>query len=111
MTRIVVLVCIVSCFFYFFEVAQAFNLKSMLFGDNDKDSQQGQATTVPFGTPIVHSQSRRSNIPCEHYICEETNVCVEKPLDCPCRIQTDKKCFIGDWYICIRGDESCDQVL
>ncbi|ORX44652.1 hypothetical protein BCR36DRAFT_586022 [Piromyces finnis] len=36
---------------------------------------------------------------CKNYICPLTQTCVEKPIDCPCENELEKKCFIGDWYI------------
>lgn len=51
------------------------------------------------------------DIACKDYLCEETDACVKNPVNCPCRLETDLKCFVGDWYTCIRGDESCDDLL
>ena len=36
---------------------------------------------------------------CKDYICPLTQTCVEKPIDCPCENELEKKCLIGDWYI------------
>lgn len=49
-------------------------------------------------------------IECKDYICQDTEDCVKTPLDCPCRLATDKKCRVGDWYVCINGQESCDEL-
>ncbi|KAI8364443.1 hypothetical protein BD560DRAFT_403175 [Blakeslea trispora] len=109
----------ISKFFYFFIVAslftitQAFNLKSILFGDDGEGTQERHAS-VPFGTPMTkRSASKRydANIVCEHYVCEDTYACVKEPIDCPCLASTDKKCYIGDWYACVRGNEDCAQLL
>lgn len=40
---------------------------------------------------------------CRGYYCEETDVCVEKPIDCPCPYPLDTKCLRGDWFVCYRG--------
>ncbi|KAI7900969.1 uncharacterized protein BX663DRAFT_515884 [Cokeromyces recurvatus] len=104
-------------FFYLLNYhVNAFDFKSILFGSGSKDSIKEATTTssIPFGTPIVQlsKSDRRSNIPCNYYLCKDTETCVKHPLDCPCRLETDKKCIIGDnnWFICIRGDQSCDQL-
>ncbi|KAF8945191.1 hypothetical protein BGZ47_003108 [Haplosporangium gracile] len=44
---------------------------------------------------------------CKGYYCEETQVCVDRPVQCPCPYDTDTKCFRGDWYICHRGSHKC----
>lgn len=49
-------------------------------------------------------------IACKDYICSDTADCVKSAIECPCPLPTDKKCFIGDWYICINGQESCDSL-
>ncbi|KAF1801544.1 hypothetical protein V8B55DRAFT_1471717 [Mucor lusitanicus] len=90
-------------------IAYAFDIKQVLFGNkaaaNDK-------STASFGRPVKErpSSSNRADIPCEHYICEDTGACVSTPFECPCRLETDIKCEIGDWYTCIRGDQSCSSV-
>ncbi|ORX81821.1 hypothetical protein BCR32DRAFT_279412 [Anaeromyces robustus] len=45
---------------------------------------------------------------CKDYICPLTHTCVEKPIDCPCENELEKKCIIGDWYICISSKQSCE---
>ncbi|KAI8355604.1 hypothetical protein EDC96DRAFT_546119 [Choanephora cucurbitarum] len=99
---------------YLCVITQAFNLKSILFGDDNESAQEKQKhSSVPFGTPITKgATSKRSNAnDCTYYVCEDTHACVEKPIDCPCPALADKKCYVGDWYTCVRGDENCDQLL
>ncbi|KAL9539975.1 hypothetical protein MBANPS3_009948 [Mucor bainieri] len=95
-------------FIYTIHITYAFDIKQVLFGNkaavNDK--------SVPsFGRPVEkRPTSNRADIPCDHYICEDTETCVLTPSECPCRLETDIKCKIGDWYACIRGDQSCSTV-
>ncbi|CAO3697484.1 unnamed protein product [Rhizopus microsporus] len=49
-------------------------------------------------------------MPCKDYICKDTEACVSSPVECPCRLTMNKKCMIGDWYTCIRGDLSCSEL-
>ncbi|KAI8979766.1 hypothetical protein BDF20DRAFT_530331 [Mycotypha africana] len=86
---------------------EAFNLKS-LFGTSDEKASEESAAV--FGTTIL-KRSSRSDIPCNNYICPASDICVKKPKDCPCSKVTDKKCIVGDWYTCIRGDQNCKDVL
>ncbi|KAG0284711.1 hypothetical protein BGZ96_010951 [Linnemannia gamsii] len=44
---------------------------------------------------------------CKGYYCEETQVCVDRPVQCPCPYYTDTKCLRGEWYICYRGPYNC----
>ncbi|KAK4514064.1 uncharacterized protein ATC70_006072 [Mucor velutinosus] len=95
-------------FIYTINIVHAFDIKQVLFGNkaavNDK-------LTPSFGRPVEERPaSNRADIPCDHYICEGTGACVLTPLDCPCRLETDIKCEVGDWYICIRGDQSCSSM-
>ncbi|CAO3599165.1 unnamed protein product [Absidia cylindrospora] len=46
------------------------------------------------------------------YLCPDTKKCVSEPKYCPCRLEADIKCQVGeDWYTCIRGDQTCDQMV
>ncbi|KAI7872267.1 uncharacterized protein EV154DRAFT_529185 [Mucor mucedo] len=96
------------CFLFIIEAVCAFNFKSLIFGETDQENMPS-STSATFGTPAPdYVKSTRSDIPCKDYICEDTGVCVKKPIDCPCRSSLDKKCMIGDWYICINNHESCE---
>ncbi|KAK3831817.1 MAG: hypothetical protein JOS17DRAFT_744413 [Linnemannia elongata] len=44
---------------------------------------------------------------CKGYYCEETQVCVDRPVQCPCPYDTDTKCLRGEWYVCYRGPHKC----
>ncbi|OAQ26219.1 hypothetical protein K457DRAFT_34653 [Linnemannia elongata AG-77] len=44
---------------------------------------------------------------CKGYYCEETQVCVDRPVQCPCPYDTDTKCLRGEWYVCYRGPNKC----
>ncbi|KAL4208216.1 hypothetical protein AB4K20DRAFT_1915217 [Rhizopus microsporus] len=85
----------------------AFNIKEALFG-NSKTQDIKQHNT--FGAPETTSKSNRPDMPCKDYICKDTEACVSSPVECPCRLTMNKKCMIGDWYTCIRGDLSCSEL-
>ncbi|KAI8638403.1 hypothetical protein BD408DRAFT_423130 [Parasitella parasitica] len=89
----------------FISVAQAFNIKDIIFGNTEDLNDE---PSIIFGRPIAKTlRSNRADIPCQHFICEETETCVATPFECPCRLETEIKCKVGDWYTCLRGDKSC----
>ncbi|KAK3819470.1 MAG: hypothetical protein J3R72DRAFT_529228 [Linnemannia gamsii] len=44
---------------------------------------------------------------CKGYYCEEAQVCVDRPIQCPCPYDSDTKCLRGEWYVCYRGPHKC----
>ena len=58
-------------------------------------------------------------VSCSEYLCQDTLVCVSKPVDCPCPNVEDVKCVVpdaqdgasgGGTRLCIRGGTDCAQV-
>jgi hypothetical protein len=56
-------------------------------------------------------------VSCTEYLCQDTLVCVSKPIDCPCPNVEDIKCVVPDAQdggsgtrLCIRGRTDCAQV-
>jgi len=60
------------------------------------------------GEETFQREERVKKVVCKDYICPLTQTCVEKPIDCPCENELEKKCIIGDWYICISSKQSCE---
>ncbi|ORZ01450.1 hypothetical protein BCR43DRAFT_486955 [Syncephalastrum racemosum] len=85
-------------------MARGFDLKHMLFGDGDGDEAAFGAPVFGNGAPL------RGQEACSGYLCQDTQACVKTPIDCPCEHSTTK-CPVGDWYTCIRGDQSCESLL
>ncbi|KAI8094761.1 hypothetical protein BDF21DRAFT_448892 [Thamnidium elegans] len=101
---------IIFCLLLLAHELVAFDIKSLLFGEKSQDDEP--SPSVIFGTPLSsNARSNRAEIECKDYICQDTEDCVKTPLDCPCRLTTDKKCRVGDWYVCINGQESCDELV
>ncbi|KAI8074013.1 hypothetical protein BC940DRAFT_315596 [Gongronella butleri] len=65
-----------------------------------------------FGQKIPKSRAKAPEQVCQDgYLCAKSKKCVSKPIDCPCPNVSDIKCRLGsDWYVCIRGDQDCDEV-
>ncbi|CEP07528.1 hypothetical protein [Parasitella parasitica] len=88
LNAIILLICLIS-------ITRAFNIKDIIFG-NAEDSED--EASIIFGSRIAEEQrSNRPDIPCQHFICEETETCVFIPSECPCRLETEIKCKVGDW--------------
>ncbi len=56
-------------------------------------------------------------VSCSEYLCQDTLVCVSKPIDCPCPNVEDIKCIVPDSQdggsgtrFCIRGGTDCAQI-
>lgn len=56
-------------------------------------------------------------VSCSEYLCQDTLVCVAKPMDCPCPNVEDIKCVVPDVQdaasgtrLCIRGGSDCGQL-
>ncbi|KAI9354643.1 hypothetical protein BD770DRAFT_473885 [Pilaira anomala] len=99
---------LIALLFLLVQQCVGFDIKSLLFGE---ETIADAEPSVAFGTPIsTDATSNRAVIECKDYICSDTADCVKSAIDCPCPLPTDKKCLIGDWYICINGQESCDSL-
>ncbi|KAF9085935.1 hypothetical protein BGX29_001685 [Mortierella sp. GBA35] len=72
------------------------------FGDFFGGSHQGDYD--PSDDPEAQSTDGSA---CRGYFCEENQVCVDRPIQCPCPYETDTKCLRGDWYVCYRGSHNC----
>ncbi|KAL0096143.1 hypothetical protein J3Q64DRAFT_1706458 [Phycomyces blakesleeanus] len=98
-------VCLILMTFIHWE-CEAFDFKSMLFG------QQEVPLGAPpqFGFPETPASRKSDLVNCNGYLCESTLKCVREPSNCPCKLKTDIKCRIGDWYTCIRGDQTCSMI-
>ncbi|KAJ3152506.1 hypothetical protein HDU89_001193 [Geranomyces variabilis] len=70
-----------------------------LFGDDAHQQQQQRSQ---------QQQSTSTNSGCSRYQCPDTSHCVPSPRDCPCPNAAERKCNVGDWYVCIRGDRACE---
>lgn len=64
-------------------------------------------------TPRIYSIT----VSCSEYLCQDTLVCVTKPMDCPCPNVEDIKCVVPDVQdagsgtrLCIRGGTDCGQL-
>ncbi|KAJ3184051.1 hypothetical protein HDU85_001902 [Gaertneriomyces sp. JEL0708] len=96
------LVVVLLCLAMLAHTAHAFDFSSFFGGSEQEDASHKQ-----------QQQQRRSQSnfgSCQSYICPGTNICASKPADCPCPRSTDVKCPVGDWYICIRGDQKCESI-
>ncbi|KAF9897677.1 hypothetical protein BX616_005171 [Lobosporangium transversale] len=71
--------------------------------DEEDDDVQGDGDGVDVNDPTWTSNGEA----CRGYYCGDTNVCVGKPVDCPCPYPNDSKCFRGAWYVCYRGEHPC----
>ena len=56
-------------------------------------------------------------VSCSDYLCQDSLVCVQRPMDCPCPVVQDVKCIVPDAQepgsgtrLCIRGATDCSQV-
>ncbi|KAJ8698497.1 Long chronological lifespan protein 2 [Pleurotus ostreatus] len=87
------------------------------FGGWDFSQMFGQQRQQepPSGTSQWAAQA--DTVPCSHYLCPTTLVCVRKPTDCPCPDVQDIKCTIPDaedkdsgTVVCVRGEKQCAEV-
>ena len=76
-------------------------------------------TRVDMHLPVVNLLTFNLSITvsCSEYLCQDTLVCVSKPIDCPCPNVQDIKCVVpdaqdggGGTRLCIRGGTDCAQV-
>ncbi|KAI0298934.1 hypothetical protein BC826DRAFT_906804 [Russula brevipes] len=96
---------------YLFSLASAqFQFFDGMFGHPQQQQQQQPSGGQQW---VMHADS----IPCSQYLCQETLVCVAKPVDCPCPNVQDIKCVVPDAQdvgsgtrVCIRGATNCAQV-
>ncbi|KAI8910047.1 hypothetical protein DFJ77DRAFT_442176 [Powellomyces hirtus] len=75
------------------------------FGDDSQQQQQQQQRQEQQRNPQASSQT------CQRYQCPETPHCVPQPKDCPCPNPAEQKCWVGEWYVCTRGDRECGEVV
>ncbi|EIN10870.1 hypothetical protein PUNSTDRAFT_85267 [Punctularia strigosozonata HHB-11173 SS5] len=87
-----------------------FNFFEQMFGGHHQQQQHR-----PSGESLWAAQSE--NVQCSSYLCPETLVCVEHPVDCPCPNVEDIKCIVPDvddaqagTRVCVRGVTDCKAV-
>ncbi|KAI0265880.1 hypothetical protein BC834DRAFT_824541 [Gloeopeniophorella convolvens] len=77
--------------------------------------QQQQQQQQPSGASqwATHAES----LPCSDYLCQDTLVCVKKPVECPCPNVQDIRCVVPDALehgsgtpLCVRGRGDCAEV-
>ena len=69
---------------------------------------------LPAGLPLAFYVM---TVSCSEYLCQDTLVCVTKPIDCPCPNVEDIKCVVPDVQdagsgtrFCMRGGTDCAQL-
>ena len=74
-------------------------------------------STLSTGSSSLHLTFFLLTVSCSEYLCQDTLVCVSKPIDCPCPNVEDIKCVVPDAQdgdsgtrLCIRGGTDCAQV-
>ncbi|KAI9276241.1 hypothetical protein BY458DRAFT_506068, partial [Sporodiniella umbellata] len=99
----------------------AFNLKDFLPGSHDNQQTNEK---IPLGQPLKTTFSEASKpclflsilmslpifsteISCSGYRCRTTATCVDLPIQCPCPSLASKKCYVGDWYLCVDPNMAC----
>ncbi|KAN0137394.1 hypothetical protein V8E53_004839 [Lactarius tabidus] len=100
---------LLALIFALFTLANAqFQFFNEMFG-NQRQQQQ------PSGGQqwAMHAES----LSCSDYLCQDSLVCVQRPMDCPCPVVQDIKCIVPDAQepgsgtrLCIRGGTDCAQV-
>ncbi|KNC75816.1 hypothetical protein SARC_11665 [Sphaeroforma arctica JP610] len=43
---------------------------------------------------------------CQYY-CEDSDTCVDTPVECPCPSVHSTKCKTDDWYVCLEPGVDC----
>lgn len=71
-----------------------------------------RVTATLFLTALPHFA-----VPCSHYLCPDTLVCVSNPTHCPCPNAEDVRCMVPDaeekggaTVLCVRGASDCAEV-
>ena len=75
-----------------------------------------RARGEPYVPPTTLSRFG-DKVSCSDYLCEDTLVCIKRPIECPCRVVQDVKCVVPDTQdagsgtrLCIRGATNCAQI-
>ncbi|KZT72562.1 hypothetical protein DAEQUDRAFT_590795 [Daedalea quercina L-15889] len=75
--------------------------------------QQRSSGSPSAGQWMAHADG----VPCSHYLCPNTLVCVSNPAECPCPDPEDVKCLLPDGkgkqgaaVVCTRGAIDCKHV-
>ncbi|KAI8826701.1 uncharacterized protein EV422DRAFT_511115 [Fimicolochytrium jonesii] len=82
----------------------AFNFFDFFNDGGQQQQNQGQQNESAEGQRAATERG------CPGYICPQTAHCVSTPLACPCPNPTEKKCVVGSWYVCVRGDQTCGTI-
>jgi len=77
--------------------ANSFNFAD-LFGDGESGSRDKDPNSDK-------SEETFKKTICPFFQCSD-GTCVADPIDCLCP-EGMRKCYLGDWYICVPGNESC----
>jgi hypothetical protein len=89
------------------------NSNSHPAASNGQCTQTAVRAAAIFHSPYIYSII----VSCSEYLCQDTLVCVTKPIDCPCPNVEDIKCVVPDAQdagsgtrLCIRGGTDCTQL-
>ncbi|KAF8467083.1 hypothetical protein DFH94DRAFT_639035 [Russula ochroleuca] len=101
--------CLFTLAFSIFALASAqFQFFNGMFGHQQQQQQPSGGQQW-----AMHADS----LSCSEYLCQDTLVCVAKPIDCPCPNVEDIKCVVPDAQepgsgtrLCIRGGTDCSQL-
>jgi hypothetical protein len=116
--------------FALFALANAqFQFFNEMFGQQRQNQQQpsgGQQWAMHAESrtwPLPHCYVNKLNysllviVSCSDYLCQDSLVCVQRTIDCPCPVVQDVKCIVPDAQeagsgtrLCIRGGTDCAQV-
>jgi len=87
-----------------------------MHADSRKCSPHPRRVVSTFHLPVL-TYFLFISVSCSEYLCQDTLVCVSKPVDCPCPNVEDIKCVVPDAQdsgsgtrLCIRGGTDCAQV-
>ena len=72
------------------------------FGSFFHHDQEAEAHNVGDATWF---QDRVQHAECSAYLCSDTLACVEAPNACPCPYKEQRRCAVGDTYVCIQGQD------
>ena len=72
------------------------------FGSFFHHDQEAEAHNVGDATWF---QDRVRHAKCSTYLCGDTLACVETPNECPCPYKEQKRCAVGDTYVCVQSQD------
>lgn len=72
------------------------------FGSFFEQDEEPEAHNVGDATWF---QDRVQHAECSAYLCSDTLACVEAPNECPCPYREQRRCAVGDTYVCIQGQD------